>query len=164
MAAIERPSVFIGSSIEGLRIVDAIVVLLEHECELVPWTTIFHPGGFTLEQLELKVDEFDFAILVMTADDFIESRGSRRPAPRDNLLIELGLFIGRLGRRRTIVVTDRTVEIKLPTDLNGIIHASYSPPNSGNYRSALAGACVRIKDLMASLGTRKRISAGAISG
>jgi len=154
-----RPSVFIGSSVEGLEIVDAILILLEHSCEVVSWTTIFDPGEFTLECLESRLDDFDFAILVMTADDVVESRGSRSSAPRDNLLVELGLFLGRLGRHRTIIVSDRTADLRLPSDLAGLTQATYLPPTSGTYRSALGAACVRIRDVMALHGCRQRVVA-----
>lgn len=152
-----RPSVFIGSSVEGLPIVDAIVVNLEHTCEVVPWTTLFEPGEFTLESLESSLDDFDFAILIMTADDIVESRGTQTNAPRDNVLIELGLFMGKLGRRRTMIVTDRTIDLKLPSDLAGLTQATYSPHRNGNYRSALGAACVRMKNLIESLGVRERV-------
>jgi predicted nucleotide-binding protein len=153
-----QASVFVGSSVEGLPIVEAIVVNLEHTCEVVPWTTLFEPGEFTLESLETNLDRFDFAILVLTGDDIIESRGTLASTPRDNVLIELGLFIGKLGRRRTMIVADRSIDLKLPTDLAGLTHASYSPHRNGNFRSALGAACVRIKDVINSLGLREDVA------
>lgn len=157
MANDSRPSVFVGSSVEGLPIVEAIVVNLEHTCEVVPWTTMFGPGEYTLEALESNLDGFDFAVLVLTGDDVVGSRGALSNAPRDNVLVELGLFMGKLGRRRTMIVTDRSIDLKLPTDLAGLTHASYSPHRNGNYRAAMGAACVRIKDVITSLGSRNRV-------
>jgi predicted nucleotide-binding protein len=107
-----RPTVFVGSSAEGIPVLEAIQVLLERPCEVVPWTVIFPPGEFTLESLDQRMAGFDFAVLVMTADDVVKSRGQKLFAPRDNLLLELGLCMGRLGRRRTFVVSDRTIRMK----------------------------------------------------
>jgi predicted nucleotide-binding protein len=154
MTGNHQVSVFVGSSVEGLPIVDAIVVNLEQACEVVPWTTMFDPSEYTLEALESSLDGFDFAILVLTADDRVECRGTLSNAPRDNVLLELGLFIGKLGRRRTIVVTDRSVDLKLPSDLAGLTQANYSPHRNGNFRSALGAACVRIKEVITTLGPR----------
>ena len=153
-----QSSVFVGSSVEGLPIVDAIVVNLEHACEVVPWTTMFDLGEYTLEALETDLHRFDFAVLVLTADDQIESRGVIASAPRDNVLLELGLFIGKLGRRRTIVVADRSIDLKLPSDLAGLTHASYTPHRNGSHRSALGAACVRIKDVITTLGPRNNLA------
>jgi predicted nucleotide-binding protein len=158
MTPLNPSSVFLGSSVEGLPIVDAIVVNLEHACEIIPWTTMFDPSDYTLEALETNLDRFDFAVLVLTADDQIASRGVLASAPRDNVLLELGLFIGKLGRRRTIVVTDRSIDLKLPSDLAGLTLASYSPHRNGSYRSALGAACVRIKEVIETLGTRPNIA------
>jgi len=47
---------------------------------------------------------FDFAALVLTADDLTASRQVVSLGPRDNVLFELGLFMGRLGRSRTFVI------------------------------------------------------------
>lgn len=158
MTSNSQASVFIGSSVEGLPIVDAIVVNLEHSCEVVPWTTMFGPSEYTLEALESSLEGFDFAILVLTADDIVENRGVLSNAPRDNVLLELGLFIGKLGRRRTMIVRDRSIDLKLPSDLAGLTHASYSPHRSGNHRSALSAACVRIKEVITTLGPRQDLA------
>ena len=158
MVVIPRPAVFVGSSAEGLPVVEAIAVNLEHCCEVVPWPTVFGTSEYSLESLETRLDRFDFAILVMTADDITKSRGTVSLAARDNVLLELGIFIGALGRRRTMIVADRSVEIKIPSDLAGINSADFIPPSSGNYCSALSAACFRMKEVIGSLGFRKRLA------
>jgi predicted nucleotide-binding protein len=64
-----------------------------------------------------KAEEFDFAVLALTPDDMIQSRGKSQESPRDNVLIELGLFIGVVGRKRTFIVYNRAADIKLPSDM-----------------------------------------------
>ena len=58
----------------------------------------------TLEALVRMLDRFDFAVLVITPDDVVSIRGDIRQAPRDNVMFELGLFMGRLGPARTFAV------------------------------------------------------------
>ena len=82
-----RPSLFVGSSTEGLRIAKALQVLLDHACEVTIWSQgVFGLGQGTLESLVLALDEYDFAVLVLTADDLVTSRDALSAAPRDNVL------------------------------------------------------------------------------
>jgi hypothetical protein len=149
-----RPSVFIGSSSEGQEIAKAIQVNLDRSCEVTLWSQgVFGLGEGTLESLVDKAPTFDFAILVLTPDDMTRSRGKRQQSPRDNVLLELGLFIGVLGRKRTMVVFDRSADIKLPSDLAGVTLAGYQRHSSGNLQASLGAACslieTRITDLRA---------------
>lgn len=139
-----RPTVFIGSSSEAHSIASELQVLLDHKCDVQLWSQgTMALGQLTLESLEKIVVGFDFAILVLTEDDLVESRGTISPAPRDNILFELGLFMGHLGRERTFVIHRRASNIKLPTDLNGFTPVDYHMQANGNLRSSL-GAPARI--------------------
>lgn len=93
-----RPRVFIGSSSEGLEIAETIQLNLDHLCEVTIWTQgLFTLGSGVLEALAAKLSEFDYAILVLTPDDLTESRNQALFSPRDNVIFELGLFMGYLG-------------------------------------------------------------------
>ncbi len=48
------------------------------------------------------------------------------PVPRDNVIFESGMFMGKLGRRRTFLVCDVDDKIKLPSDLKGLTCVTYS--------------------------------------
>lgn len=151
-----RPSVFIGSSGEGHRIAQAVQVLLDRACEVEIWSQ----GAFgltqgTLESLVLALERFDFAVLILTADDLMISRGKEKPAARDNVLFELGLFVGGLSRDRTFMVYDRTNPPALPTDLAGITPATYEPHSSGNLEAALGAACTLIQTTIEKYGVRE---------
>ena len=61
----------------------------------------------TLPDLHAVADQSDFAIVVRTADDLTTKRGQTNPVPRDNVLFELGFFMGRLGVERTYMVSNR---------------------------------------------------------
>jgi predicted nucleotide-binding protein len=141
-----RPSVFIGSSHEGLSVAQAIQVNLDRTCEVVLWNQgVYGLSQGTLETLVDKANEFDFAVLVVTPDDMTRSRGRKQQSPRDNVLLELGLFIGVLGRKRTMVVFDRSANIKLPSDLAGVTLAGYQRHQSGNLQASLGAACTQIE-------------------
>ena len=71
----KRASVFIGSSTEGLTVAKGLQVLLDQGSEVTLWNQgVFAPSQGTLESLMAALDQFDFAILVLTPDDLVSSR------------------------------------------------------------------------------------------
>lgn len=152
-----RPSVFVGSSTEGLPVAEAIQVNLDNVCEVTIWNQgVFCAGEGTLEALIKSLNGFDFAIMVLTPDDLLESRGETQKSPRDNVIYELGLFTGHLGRERTFAVFDRTAKLKLPSDMSGVTQATYHPHSTGNLRAALGATCTMLKDVINNLGPKSR--------
>jgi hypothetical protein len=75
-------------------------------------------------------------------------------------LLELGLFIGALGRKRTFVVYDRSANMKIPSDLAGVTLAHYQPHGSGNLVSALGASSTQIEGAVRELGLRRRPEPG----
>lgn len=150
-----RPSVFVGSSSEGLKIAKAVQVLLDQTCEVELWTQgVFGLTQGTLESLLMAVSRFDFSILVLTADDLSVSRGQEKNVARDNVLFELGLFMGALGRDRTFMLFDRSNPPALPSDLAGITATTFEPHSSGNLEAALGAPSTRILNEIEKLGVR----------
>jgi CRP/FNR family cyclic AMP-dependent transcriptional regulator len=122
-----QPVVFIGSTVEGLPIAREIQANFTHDPFVVKvWEKgIFNAGATPIEDLVKMVSECDFGIMVVTADDKVVSRGESYDAPRDNVIFELGLLIGAIGRERTFIVSPRRLDIKIPTDLLGVTPISY---------------------------------------
>src|SRR5262249_51578921 len=108
----------------------------------------------TLETLVAALNDYDFATLVLTADDLLEKRNITSRSPRDNVLFELGLFMGALGRSRTFIVHSRTTPPMLPTDLAGITPATYE--DRDNLESALGPVCTKIRRAIESQGIREK--------
>jgi predicted nucleotide-binding protein len=82
---------------------------------------VFPPGRSYLESLTSGLDDWDFAVFLLTPDDKVISRWFAQPAPRDNIVFEAGLCMGRLGRTRTLLfVPEEPEPLKLPSDISGI--------------------------------------------
>jgi CAP12/Pycsar effector protein, TIR domain len=146
-----RPSIFIGSSTEGLEIAQVLQAELEREVEGTLWYQgVFGLSQSGLEALEAKVRTFDFAALVLTPDDLVLKRGKPGAMPRDNVLLEAGLFIGALGRQRVFLVSCRDDELDLPTDLLGITLAQFNRREDGNLRAAVGPAATGIREAIRS--------------
>jgi len=144
------PTMFVGSSSEGVKVAEALSERLKDSAEVTIWNEgVFDLNRGTLEELINAVEEFDFAALVMTPDDMTESREQSTPSPRDNVLFECGLFIGHLGRDRTFIVYDGSNEVKIPSDLAGVTLATYDGDRiATNPHAAVRGACARITRAM----------------
>jgi predicted nucleotide-binding protein len=141
----KRYRVFIGSSTEGLSVANEIQSLLQYDFEVEVWNqgTVFGLGTATLEALEAAVLAYDFGIFVFTPVDELHTRGQVRQVARDNVVFELGLFIGKLTRRRAFVVRPRG-SLTMPSDLAGITTALYDPSQS-NLAASLGPACQQIR-------------------
>jgi len=151
--------IFIGSSSEALGAAQAVRSLLATDAHITLWNEgFFRQGRGFLEALVASLGSFDFAIFIATPDDLVTTRGRALLSPRDNILFELGLFMGRLGRERVWLIHPRNAQLKLPSDLLGVVTASADWPQSGGehgggcslkqYMSALGAACDEIRDAL----------------
>jgi hypothetical protein len=150
------PTLFVGSSTETLDVAKSVQVALEDTAEVTVWSQgVFQPGTPYIQALAEAADKFDFALLIMGADDVLESRGTAISAPRDNVIFELGLFIGALGRNRTFFMYNRDYELKVPTDLSGVAALTYRSRSDGNLHAAIAPACERLTEVLQRMGPRE---------
>lgn len=144
----DKIRVFIISSAEALPIARIIQNSFEHDpFKVILWTDgVFRATSYALEALESAVDDSDFAIAVAHSDDLTLFRGQDWPSPRDNVVFELGLFMGRLGRKRAILMEPREEKVKLPSDLSGITTIPYSYEPGKDAASSMAPACNHLRD------------------
>ncbi|ARO23747.1 cyclic nucleotide-binding protein [Rhizobium sp. S9] len=150
----EKVRVFIISSAEALPVARLVRNAFEHDPFLTTiWTDgVFRVANYTLQDLEAEVDDSDFAVAIAHADDLTESRGKDWPSPRDNVVFELGLFMGKLGRQRAILMEPREEKVKLPSDLSGITTIPYRFESGRVAESLIAPACDRLRQHIIELG------------
>ncbi|WP_441227902.1 TIR domain-containing protein [Tardiphaga sp. 20_F10_N6_6] len=150
-----KPRVFIGSSVEQLELAYAIQDNLQHDIESTVWDQgVFELSRTAMASLIDQLDDSDFGIFVLAPDDVTTIRKTDKSTVRDNVVFELGLFIGRLGSERCFLVVPANVEdLHLPTDLLGITPANFSPDRQdGNMQAALGSACNRLRKAINRLG------------
>lgn len=137
---------FIGSSSEGLAVAEHLQALLDDHFETTVWNQgVFGLTRTALDDLVRAARASDFAILVLRQDDAVVRRGRRSEVPRDNVIFELGLFIGALGPQRTFIVHSRQEPPAVPTDLLGITAALYNERKDANLLAALGPAALKIR-------------------
>ena len=154
-----KSRIFIGSSVESLPIADAIAENLEFDAEVTIWRSgTFDLSSNTLDDLILKSKSVDFSAFIFSPDDLVIMRSREQYAVRDNVLFELGLFIGAIGKERCFIIKPRDVELHFPSDLLGITPTDYDSNRSdGNLTSSLTYASTQIKREIAKKGTFKEI-------
>lgn len=152
-----QPVIFVGSSKESMEVAREIQSCLQHDNFLVrPWTNIgiFGASNFTMEDLEQQVRTADFAVMVFAPDDKVLSRGKESDAPRDNVVFELGLFMGALTRQRTFIVRPRGADIKVPSDLLGMKPLEYADGPPETLSDRIAPVCNDLRKIINIKGTR----------
>ena len=149
----QKPSkVFIGSSTESSRIVDAIVLNLDQRnIQAIPRQVSKKTLGsyFLIDFIE-KAEEYDVAVFVFAGDDSLIYQGEEFLAVRDNVIFETGFFVGKLGLSRVFWLTPKGQKIKIPSDLEGIAAGSFDPTQE-NVEAAVYSFCVQLAQRIQSL-------------
>ena len=91
-------------------------------------------GQTIIEKFEKHASEAGFAIILLTADDEgrKKSAASLNPRARQNVVLEFGYFMAKLGRGRVVALHEAHVE--LPSDVSGVLYKSLA----GNWHTGLA--------------------------
>lgn len=85
-------------------------------------------GDNLLDKLTRYVDDSNFAVVIMSGDDFgylaSESDDRKKLRARQNVVFELGFCVAKLGKKNVAVLHEEGVDI--PSDFNGVIYISLS--------------------------------------
>ncbi len=113
-------------------------------------------GETLIEKLESLTDA-DFACVLLTPDDIGASASTPetlRPRARQNVVLELGMVLSRLGRRRVAILV-KGDELEKPSDIDGLIYIPFKEhvgeeANALGAALASAGFNIDIRDLLGS--------------
>jgi predicted nucleotide-binding protein len=94
-------------------------------------------GMTIIEKFEEYASQAGFAIVLFTPDDVGHPLGAdeqKQPRARQNVVLEMGYFIGRLKRERVCVLYKGGVE--LPSDIMGVVY--HAIDEAGGWRLSVA--------------------------
>lgn len=101
-------------------------------------------GRTVIEKFETYSSDIAFAVVLLTPDDVgavATATTNFNPRARQNVIMELGYFMGRLGRVRVCALHKGGVE--LPSDYQGVLYIEMD--SSGAWKSKLAQELVQAK-------------------
>jgi hypothetical protein len=130
---------FVGSSDEDKELIEALGLNLKGKVTVSSWATTAWPlSRSTLDGLEEHLENADFATFILNATDVAIIRKQRQDIPRDNVLFELGMSFGHLGRDRTFILVpdSKEKEIRVLSDLLGIVTVPFE--RDGDDRQTMA--------------------------
>ncbi|HEY2801314.1 MAG TPA: nucleotide-binding protein, partial [Chthoniobacterales bacterium] len=93
-------------------------------------------GRTIIEKFEVFAD-VGFAVILLTPDDtgaLAKEAGNLRPRARQNVILELGYFMGRLSRKRVCALYKASVE--LPSDIQGVVYIEFD--GAGAWKTRVA--------------------------
>jgi len=99
-------------------------------------------GRTIIEKFETYSDDVAFAVVLLTPDDLGSEAGDPsqlKPRARQNVIMELGYFIGRLGRTRVCALHKGNVE--RPSDYQGVLYIEMDA--AGAWKAKLAQELVQ---------------------
>lgn len=111
------------------KLLDGAPVILHQEA---------NAGQVLIEKLETSAASIGYAVVILTGDDVGRAKQldgqDDKPRARQNVVFEMGFFLGLLGRKRVAVLYEADVE--LPSDLNGLVYVPLDA--AGGWKGKLA--------------------------
>lgn len=141
-----KPTVFIASSVEAISIAEAVNIKMEYDAQVKQWDNAFDLSSVTINKLLSRAKETDYGIFVFHRDDRTTIRENEYSSVRDNVLFELGLFIGALGIEKCFILIPKSTEatFRIPTDLAGVTTTTYDD-SLEDMVDAVTTSCAKIK-------------------
>lgn len=148
-----RERIFVGSSSEAMDVCRAVQQELGRDFDVTIWDQgVFGLTYSAIDSLRAVLESSDAGVFILTPDDLTESRGQSNFTVRDNVVFELGMFIGHLGRDHTFMLVPDNSTVRLPSDLLGITAARYDAERFDRLqRAAVGSACTQITQALKSV-------------
>lgn len=104
-------------------------------------------AGRTIIEKFLDYSDVGCAVVLLTPDDMGVAVGdptaNARYRARQNVIFELGFFIGKIGRDRVFALYPPTQNFEFPSDFSGVIYIEYDRPD-GAWRGQIAKELKRL--------------------
>lgn len=105
------------SSLLGRLKLDYVILESEH-----------NSGATVIEKFLRNAEDCRYAVILFSADDIgkLDSElAATKHRTRQNVVLELGYFLGSVGRKNIIILHETGKEIEKPTDFDGIVYEPF---------------------------------------
>jgi predicted nucleotide-binding protein len=93
--------------------------------------------GMTIIEKFTEHSQVGFSIILLSADDYAYSIKQKpeegKLRARQNVILELGYFIGKLGRNRVVALVQPEDNFEFPSDYQGVIYIPYDKEGNWKY-------------------------------
>lgn len=125
--------IFIASSTQSLTYAYSVKVHLAvkygNQLDVLIWENAFGAGDITIKRLLDITKETDLGLFIFAPDDLLLlNKKEEYTCTRDNVILEAGFFMGRIGLERTIILSpfpEKGKKHRMPTDLAGVTIIQY---------------------------------------
>lgn len=86
-------------------------------------------GNTIIEKLEEYIPQAAFGIVLATPDDMGYPKGKeeeKKYRVRQNVVLELGMLLSRLGRSKVAILLKNTEDMEKPSDIHGLIYIPFT--------------------------------------
>ncbi|RZK17803.1 MAG: hypothetical protein EOO43_13145 [Flavobacterium sp.] len=129
-----KPKIFIGSSSSGYEVAEEVKIYLSGVADVYLWkdSAVWEVNRSTFDNLLRMSNYFDFGVFVATSDDLTMTNDKLVIEPRDNVILEMALFLGAIGKDKSFLLVEEG--IKLPSDFNGIYMPRFKRGDSNSIK------------------------------
>jgi len=96
--------------------------------------------GKTIIEKFTDFSNVSFAIVLLSADDIAFNKNEKSEQAkfraRQNVILELGFFLGKIGRENVVVLHEQVENFEIPSDYQGVLYIPYDP--NGNWKLSVA--------------------------
>ena len=148
------PKLFISALPESVSIARHLQNRLAHDDIIVTIfsDTIFEPSDNAFNSFLDEAGQSDFCAFVFSSDAPVFNRKGLQSVVRDNIVFEIGLFIGVVGRNRTFLIKPSQLDIKIPTRLFSLKVFEYQADPGKSLESVLISPSNQLRDQIFSKG------------
>jgi len=149
--ALEKLELFGDESFKRTQLSDKIFIVHGHDKEMKECvartleklgldTIILHEQpdkGRTIIQKFKDYSDVGFAIVLLSPDDegrSLKVRSKLRPRARQNVIFELGFFIGKLDQKRVLIIHKEHKDFEFPSDNAGVLYTPYDDAGKWQYK------------------------------
>jgi hypothetical protein len=139
---------FICSSVASLDVALALKNNLSGDFMVTTWKeNTFQLGHHNLDSIIKASTKYHYVLLVLTPDVVQTFNNNTTANVKDNIIFEMGFFIGIFGKERTFFIVENAPDFKLPTYVSGINYTDFIKPNGPDLlETSLQKCCVHIKN------------------
>lgn len=127
-SAVKNKKVFVvyGHDINARTRLEAI--LRRWELDPIIIDQLASSGQTVIEKLEEYIGQVGFGIVLMTPDDIGYAKNDeagKKARARQNVILEMGMLLGKIGRKKVAILYSKAEEMELPSDVHGYIYIPF---------------------------------------